>query len=146
MLGTLWDVSPPVIDIAPLRASPVPPSEIVAAIDAACTEIGFFVVTGHGVESQVAEVFHAAGDLFALSEDTKEVVAMVDRQGFVPARHRVLDNALHSAPMEYFDVGMRGAGRWPSEVDLPEFREVVARYQHTVRASSSRSASPPADT
>ena len=39
---------------------------------------------------------------------------MVDRQGFVPAQHRVLDHTLHSAPMEYYDVGLVGPRRWPS--------------------------------
>jgi isopenicillin N synthase-like dioxygenase len=54
---------------------------------------------------------------------------MVDRQGFVPARHAVLDHSLHSAPAEYYDVGTRGEGRWPSATDLPSFRAVVTRYQ-----------------
>ena len=66
-------------------ARPIRLDELVAAIDAACTEIGFFVVTGHGIESQVDEVFDAARALFALPEATKEALAMVDRQGFVPA-------------------------------------------------------------
>jgi isopenicillin N synthase-like dioxygenase len=123
---------PPVIDIAELRASPHPPHSLVAAIDAACTEVGFFVVTGHGVEPQVDDVFGAARALFALPETTKEAVAMVDRQGFVPARHLVLDRGLHSAPAEYYDVGMRGEGRWPSPTDLPSFRRVVTDYQRAV--------------
>jgi isopenicillin N synthase-like dioxygenase len=120
---------PPVIDIAALRAAPAPPSNLVDAIDAACTEIGFFVVTGHGVEAQVDDVFRAARALFALPEATKETLAMVDRQGFVPARHAVLDPSLHSAPAEYYDVGTRGEGRWPSAADLGSFRDVVTRYQ-----------------
>lgn len=122
-------MSPPVIDIASLRAGSVAPPEIVDAIDAACTEIGFFVVTGHGIEAQVDAVFHAARELFAMPEATKEALAMVDRQGFVPAHHAVLDHTLHSAPAEYYDVGTGGDGRWPSATDLPSFRAVVTRYQ-----------------
>jgi isopenicillin N synthase-like dioxygenase len=118
-----------VIDVAALRESVTPPEPLVAEIDAACTEIGFFVVTGHGIESQVDDVFAAARALFALPEATKEAVAMVDRQGFVPAHHIALDRNIRSAPAEYFDVGTRGDGRWPSPSDLPAFRAIVTRYQ-----------------
>jgi isopenicillin N synthase-like dioxygenase len=127
-------VPPPVIDISALRATPSPPPDVVAEVDAACTEIGFFVVTGHGIESQVEDVFGAARALFALPEATKEAVAMVDRQGFVPARHLVVDRDVRSAPAEYFDVGTRGGGRWPSPSDLPAFRDIVTRYQQAVLA------------
>jgi isopenicillin N synthase-like dioxygenase len=119
---------PPVIDIAALRAAASPPPDLVAAIEAACTEIGFFVVTGHGIESQVDDVFGAARELFELPEADKEAFAMVDRQGFVPARHAALDHSLHCAPAEYYDVGTLGQGRWPSATDLPSFRGVVTRY------------------
>jgi len=122
-------MSPPVIDIAALRSSSDVPLEIVESIDVACTEIGFFVVTGHGIEAQVGDVFHTARELFAMPEATKEVLAMVDRQGFVPAHHAVLDHSLHSAPAEYYDIGTRGDGRWPSATELPSFRAVVTRYQ-----------------
>ena len=107
--------SPPVIDIARLGREHPPPIDLVQRIDQACVEIGFFVATGHGVEQPLADVFAAAHQLFALPEADKESLAMVDRQGFVPARHRVLDASLHSAPMEYYDVGM-AAGRWPGHL------------------------------
>jgi isopenicillin N synthase-like dioxygenase len=112
--------SPPVIDIHELRAGAAA-AELVQAVDAACTEIGLFVVTGHGLERQLDDVFRAAQALFGLPEAAKESLAMVDRQGFVPARHRALDTALHTAPMEYYDVGRSGGQRWPSASDLPDF-------------------------
>ena len=40
----------PVIDIAPLRADGADRLAVVNAIDQACREIGFFYVTGHGVD------------------------------------------------------------------------------------------------
>ena len=122
-------MAPPVISISSLRSSESAPRNLVAAIDAACTEIGFFVVTEHGVESQVDEVFDAARAFFALPQLAKEGVAMVDRQGFVPAHHHKVDQALRSAPAEYYDVGTRGNRRWPPASDLPAFQEVVTRYQ-----------------
>jgi isopenicillin N synthase-like dioxygenase len=123
--------APPVIDITRLDSETAPPADLVRAIDAACVEIGFFVATGHGLERPLADVFTAAHQLFALDEADKETLAMVDRQGFVPARHRVLDRSLHSAPMEYYDVGTGGAGRWPSS-DLPAFEATVRGYQRAV--------------
>ena len=126
--------SPPLIDIA------APRPDVVEAIDAACTEIGFFVVTGHGIEAQVDEVFRAARELFALPEATKEALAMVDRQGFVPARHAVLDDSLHSAPAEYYDVGTRGEGRWPSS-DRPP---VISGSRHAIPAGGTRGRRRPA--
>jgi len=57
---------------------------------------------------------------------------MVKRQGFVPAHQHKIDDAVRSAPAEYYDVGTRGDGRWPSAADLPAFRDVVSRYQGAV--------------
>ena len=127
-------MAPPIIDISELRGAATPPAALVSAIDGACTEIGFFVVTGHGVETQVDEIFDSARALFALPEVTKEAFAMVDRQGFVPAHHHKVDDTVRSAPAEYYDIGTRGQGRWPSAVDLPDFRSVVVRYQQAVLA------------
>jgi isopenicillin N synthase-like dioxygenase len=123
--------SPPIIDIGALRAGH-PPARLVPAIDAACVDIGFFVVTGHGLDRQLGQVFDAAHALFGLDERTKESFSMVDRQGFVPARHRVLDPQLHSAPMEYFDVAVDGASRWPPAGDLPGFERAVRAYQAAI--------------
>src|SRR5690349_4384596 len=101
--GTMGRVAPPIIDISELRSAPTPPDELVAAIDVACTTIGFFVVTGHGLEPQVDEVFDATRALFALPEASKEAFSMVERQGFVPAHHHKLDDTIRSAPAEYYD-------------------------------------------
>lgn len=135
-------MAPPIIDIAGLRqdlrpsaqgrSGHAPHGDLVTAIDAACTEIGFFVVTGHGVESQVDDVFDAARILFALPEASKEALAMIDREGFVPAHHRKLDAAIRGAPAEYYDVGTGRGQRWPRADDLPAFRAVVTRYQQAV--------------
>ena len=126
--------APPIVDISTLRETSATevPVELVETIDAACTQIGFFVVTGHAIEPAVDEVFRAAHALFQLPEPVKESLAMIDRQGFVPARHRVLDHRLHSAPMEYYDVGLSGRQRWPSREQLVGFELTVRRYQAEV--------------
>ena len=63
---------------------------------------------------------------------------MVDRQGFVPARHGCSITSLHSAPAEYYDVGTRGDGRWPSRDRPPVVSRTSSRD-----TSRRRSASPP---
>ncbi|MGH9132673.1 MAG: isopenicillin N synthase family dioxygenase [Ilumatobacteraceae bacterium] len=122
---------PPLIDISPLRAQPgsAAAATCTDAIHAACTDIGFFVASGHGLDAPLRDVFAAAHAMFALPQATKESIAMVDRRGFVPARHHAIDRTLHSAPMEYYDVGMGGVNRWPDPHEMNGFADVVVAYQ-----------------
>jgi isopenicillin N synthase-like dioxygenase len=52
----------PVIDLAPARHGGRPERRRVAeAIDAACREIGFFAITGHGVPGALVETPSCSG-------------------------------------------------------------------------------------
>jgi len=116
-------VNVPVLDIEPLRRDPqrLAGSEIVARIDAACVESGFFVVVGHGVDEQMRVVFDAARRFFALPADAKDNVAMRDdRNGYVPR------GAARTGDKEMLDIGFDGSARWP---DVPGFRALVLDYQ-----------------
>jgi isopenicillin N synthase-like dioxygenase len=66
----------PVIDLAPLRSGSVTGARGVARqIDEACTEIGFFLVAGHGIPAtQIAATRQAAVDFFALALEEKMTV------------------------------------------------------------------------
>ncbi|MCX4247798.1 isopenicillin N synthase family dioxygenase [Paraliomyxa miuraensis] len=67
----------PVIDVAPLRAGGTGSSAVAAAIDAACRDVGFFAITGHGIELPAFErLRRAAAAFFALPEAVKGEVAM----------------------------------------------------------------------
>ncbi len=57
----------PVIDLSPARGGgPAARRRVAALIDAACREIGFFAITGHGVpDSLVDELRRCAHDFFA---------------------------------------------------------------------------------
>ena len=70
----------PVIDVAPLLTSTVSDNDVYAvakAIDAACRELGFFVISGHGIDPQLRrDLDEAAREFFALPEDTKAAIAM----------------------------------------------------------------------
>jgi len=63
----------PVIDLSPLRrGSDAERREVARRIDAACTEIGFFLVTGHGVpQDLITAARQQAIDFFALSDEEK---------------------------------------------------------------------------
>src|SRR6185312_12275596 len=63
----------PTIDLTPLREGSAADKRAVArAVDDACTEIGFFLVAGHGVPQRlITETRQAAIDFFALPQDEK---------------------------------------------------------------------------
>ena len=69
-------VSPvPVVDIGPLLEGPAP--DVERAIDSACRDRGFFVITGHGVDQRLVDDLDAAArGFFALDELAKEPFAM----------------------------------------------------------------------
>jgi isopenicillin N synthase-like dioxygenase len=68
----------PVIDVGPLLAGAPDGLAVARQIDAACRDVGFFCVTGHGVDPAVAaRLERLARQLFALPETLKEQIAMV---------------------------------------------------------------------
>ncbi len=65
----------PIVDLAPLRAGDRGP--VIAALDAACRDPGFFYVVGHGVApARVAELERLARTFFAQDEATKLEIRM----------------------------------------------------------------------
>ena len=91
MSGAIPPSRVPEVDVAALRALRVdepdtgPPSSAAlaaavpaaAAIDAACREVGFFTVVGHGVDAaRFAALDGAAQSFFALPDETKAEIAM----------------------------------------------------------------------
>jgi isopenicillin N synthase-like dioxygenase len=117
----------PLIDVAALRrdAAGAAAADTVAAIDAACTDTGFFVITGHGVDRPVADVFAAARSFFALADDVKAASAMVGVDGYLPV------GSARSGAKEMFDVGQRGFARWPTQGG---FRAALEAYQRAALA------------
>jgi isopenicillin N synthase-like dioxygenase len=70
-------VSVPVIDVAPLAGSERDVRAVAGAIDAACRDLGFFVIAGHGIDPRLRhDLDEAAREFFALPEATKAAIAM----------------------------------------------------------------------
>jgi len=115
----------PVIDIGPLRADPgsAAAAGVTAAIDEACSDSGFFVVTGHGVDDDVASIFGTARAFFGQPQAAKDRSAMIGNDGYL-AR-----GTARAGDKEMFDVGLDSFDRWP---DLVGFREGVMSYQDAV--------------
>src|SRR5712664_2887476 len=106
-------VSVPVIDLAPARMGAADRLRVAAAIDAACREIGFFAIDGHGVPARVGDELRAiAHAFFALPPEDKlaarHPMAGTNR-GYHPAGGEALSTA-NDAPappdlQEFFHVG-----------------------------------------
>ncbi len=65
----------PVIDLTPVLAGEPGASAVVDAVRAACEEIGFFCVTGHGVPDEVIDTLdERAREFFDLPDDVKRRV------------------------------------------------------------------------
>ena len=114
-------LAPPVVDISALTGngcSTRGDSEIAAQIDAACTQVGLFVVAGHGIDDQLGAAFAAARSFFALPAGVKDRVPRINRYGYVPDRVEARDPAdaaykgRSSLAAEYLDMGLA------DEVDL----------------------------
>lgn len=67
----------PIIDIAPLPGPTGDAEAVGRQIDTACRDLGFFYITGHGIDQGLqARLESLAGQLFDLPEDEKAEIAM----------------------------------------------------------------------
>lgn len=133
----------PVIDLERLEHRGGP-AAAAAAIGAACREIGFFYLVGHGIEEvQRERVFAAAHSFFALPRAAKEAVAIArsaHNRGYVGLAVEALDPARGGDRKEIVNMGLelppddpeilagvpfRGPNQWP---DLPGFRETLRAW------------------
>lgn len=133
--------APPVIDMSALvRAAPdePPAADAVAQIRAACSEWGFFYVTGHGVEPALLERFYAQkAAFFALPPAVKARVrrSATNSKGWY-------DDELTKNKRDWkegFDVGAQdgsldgkgldGFNQWPDAAcGLPDFEPACRAY------------------
>ncbi|MCV7386538.1 isopenicillin N synthase family dioxygenase [Mycolicibacterium porcinum] len=106
-------------------------------------DVGFFYLTGHGVPSELSDrLLHAARRLFALPQEVKDAVAMVNSPHFrgytrlggeltggrVDWREQI-DIGPERAPLADPDrdyLRLQGPNQWPA--GLPELPEVIAQW------------------
>lgn len=116
----------PVVDITQLdsETAGLASTTCIEAIHVACIDTGFFVVVGHGLASEIDELFEAARFFFSLPEAQKEAVPRIDRYGFIPHIDHAMDTDRASLATEFLDMGLG------DEVVLPD----VAGFEAAVRA------------
>jgi isopenicillin N synthase-like dioxygenase len=135
----------PLINASALTSSDTVARRVLAKqIGAACRDVGFFVLTEHGVPaSLVNETFAASARLFALPAAVKREMA-IDRlgsnRGYVGLGIEALDDEAAADHKEAFNLIWTDARTRPDNVwpPVPGFRDVVQRYFDTVLAVGRR--------
>ncbi|MGE0253742.1 MAG: isopenicillin N synthase family dioxygenase [Alphaproteobacteria bacterium] len=103
------DESVPVIDIAPSRRDQAGHAGVARKIAAACETIGFFTITGHGVDGAVIEALRAASGAFFAQPAAAKAMAGP------PAP---------SVPRGYRAIGDEGLGASDGDATPPDLKEV----------------------
>lgn len=149
--------SVPQIDLTPLVAPDPQNTERTAAIAKeirdACLEVGFFYVTGHGVDADlIARTFEATKDFFDLPLEQKAGVSILNSakmRGYTGLLEENTDPDNDGDLHEAFDIGLDladddpdahtdvygwGLNQWP---DVDGFRELIVEY-HTAMLTLAR--------
>jgi isopenicillin N synthase-like dioxygenase len=134
----------PVIDVAPVVAGGAARREVAARIAAACREVGFFYVVGHGVDAGLQdELVRASRRFFARPLERKLEIAMARGglawRGYFPLGAELTSGRPDAKEGIYFGAELppdhplvaagtplHGANLWPP--DLPELRDAVLAY------------------
>lgn len=151
----------PIIDFSPLSLGDVSDwSDVVASVDVACREIGFFCIENPPIpEGLIAQVYRQAEAFFMLPEADKMRLYIGDQpnhRGYVPPgeeQYGAVQGAADAETMtpkelkEGFEVGQHtplddpdflrgglflGPNVWPDE--LPEFKTTCEAYYHEMTA------------
>jgi isopenicillin N synthase-like dioxygenase len=136
----------PLIDFAPMLGDdPAARAAVGEAVRRACTEVGFFYATGHGVPQPVIDAtFAAAHRFFDLPEAVKTDISVSKSdamRGYTPLLGENTDPANKGDLHEGFDLALDlteddpdvqagvfgyAPNQWPG--DLPGFREALTTY------------------
>jgi isopenicillin N synthase-like dioxygenase len=101
-----------------------------AAIDAACQDHGFFLLTGHGQDTLMTEMWGQSAAFFARSKEDKQTVVRTatnplgyfDRE--LTKRKRDQKETFDFRPTDW----KTGDGQMPWPVDMPVFEDTLRRY------------------
>ena len=124
----------PLIDIAALSGDDLAARRAVAhAVGAACRDIGFFAITGHGIPAtQMAQAFEAGRRLFELDAEAKEALSIRrhgHNRGYVALGVESLDEKAAPDLKEAYNLVWDGAPDRPANLWPP-----IAGWQTPVQA------------
>ncbi len=141
--------SVPTIDISALVGQTTGELEVAAKIRDACINVGFFYISGHGVDhALIAGAFDAGKRFFRLPGDDKRAVSILNSphmRGYTGLLEENTDPDKDGDLHEAFDMGLEleaddpdayagvygwGLNQWPQ---LTGFRELVVRYHEAMR-------------
>jgi isopenicillin N synthase-like dioxygenase len=136
----------PVLDLERFEQGPTERTSFLAQLRTAAREVGFFYVTGHGIEPRfLQQVMQVTRQFFSLPEADKLAIEMVNSPHF-RGYNRVAAEITRGRPdwREQIDIGselaalpigpdtppwarLRGPNQWPA--GLPELKPVILRWQ-----------------
>jgi isopenicillin N synthase-like dioxygenase len=145
----------PILDLSSWReGDPASLTRIAAEAGAACRDVGFFYVAGHGVDSDlITRAFAQSRRFFALPLAERQALAIEKvggNRGYSGMLHEALDPARGPDMKEAFNVGLeiapddpdllsgqpfRSLNAWPN---LPGFRETLLAYYDACAALGAR--------
>jgi isopenicillin N synthase-like dioxygenase len=136
----------PVLDLGRLESNPAERDAFIAELRKTAYDLGFFYVTGHGIDQGlIDDTLAVAKQFFALPEADKMAIEMVNsphfrgynRQGNEFTRgqrdwREQVDigaerEALATVPSDQPWMRLRGPNQWPA--NLPAYKETILRYQ-----------------
>lgn len=145
----------PIIDLTKSFSSSIADRQAVAQeINEACTKVGFFYITGHGIPKEVcADTLKLAHRFFhELPQESKDGIHVKNNdyfRGYEPAAFTSVNNFESKETKEAFNWGYEagldptgGDGKyleldgtavgsvnqWPSEKEIPGFYQGIAKY------------------
>jgi isopenicillin N synthase-like dioxygenase len=145
----------PIIDLKPSFSSSLSSRRAVASqINGACTTVGFFYITGHGIEAVCDQTLKLAERFFSeLPQTSKDAIHMKHSKyfrGYEPAAYSSVNNFTSKESKEAFNWGYEAgldptggdgkyveldgskpdadANLWPQESELPGFYKGITEY------------------
>ncbi|NDL63866.1 isopenicillin N synthase family dioxygenase [Acerihabitans arboris] len=145
-MSTTVTTALPLLDLSRLEHGPAERAAFLTELRLAARDIGFFYLTGHGVDEQLlARVQQLSRGFFALPDAQKQAVAMINSPHF-RGYNRAASELTRGQPdwREQFDIGaeraplaqtdetpawtrLQGPNQWPQ--GLPDLKPALLRWQ-----------------
>lgn len=152
----------PIIDLKSSFSSSLSDRQAVAKqINEACTTVGFFYITGHGMEAVCEQTLKLAERFFSeLPQESKDAIHMKQSKyfrGYEPPDHTTVNSFTAKETKEAFNFGYEAgldptggdgkyveldgstpdaqANLWPKEEEIPGFYKGISEYYGNVSSA-----------